>query len=149
MFKFIIKISIVLLLIFFGMAYFNGNTFKDSKVGEIVSNVSQLSPPGPPSLGELMGAENNVREINITAKQWAFEPNIIRVNKGDKVILHINSLDVKHGFALPDFKIAREINPGMELTIEFVADKTGSFDFFCNVACGRGHGSMEGVLIVE
>jgi len=89
------------------------------------------------------------KEINVIAKQWKFEPNSIEVNLNDKVILHIKSVDVTHGIAIPDFGISKQLSPGSEETIEFVANKKGTFSFFCNVYCGQGHKDMKGELIVN
>ena len=86
---------------------------------------------------------------SIIAKQWSFEPAEIRVKKGDKVVLIIKSLDVKHGFSLSEFGIDAKLEPGKETRIEFQADKAGSFPFRCSVFCGQGHSEMTGALIVE
>jgi len=92
---------------------------------------------------------SEVREIEVTAKQWEFSPNPIEVNKDEKVRLKITSIDVAHGFALPEFGISERLNPGNTVTVEFTPDKTGSFTFFCNVFCGSGHGRMRGTLVVK
>src|SRR3990167_8232976 len=81
-----------------------------------------------------------VKEYTITAKQFDFSPSTITASVGDTVKLHIKSVDVTHGFALPDFGISKTLNPGETIDIEFVADKKGTFNFFCNVQCGLGHG---------
>lgn len=91
----------------------------------------------------------NVKEFNIIARQWEFSPATINVDEGDKVRLIIKSIDVTHGFDLPDFGINENLAPGKTVTLEFVADKKGSFGFFCNIYCGEGHRDMKGVLIVE
>jgi cytochrome c oxidase subunit 2 len=90
-----------------------------------------------------------IREFDMTARQWEFEPDTITVNKGDTVKLHIKSVDVTHGFSLPDFGINVNLVPGEDTHVEFVADKTGTFSFACSVYCGTGHGGMVGTLIVE
>ncbi len=90
-----------------------------------------------------------VKEFEITAKQWEFVPNIIRVNLGDTVKLTITSADVTHGFNLPDFGIREALDPGKTVIVEFDADKKGTFTFACYIPCGRGHGGMNGKLIVE
>ncbi len=90
-----------------------------------------------------------VKEFTMTAKQWDFQPSTISVNQGDTVKLHINSIDVKHGFGLPTFNVQEELEPGKTIDIEFVADKKGTFSFFCTVQCGLGHGGMRGQLIVR
>jgi len=90
-----------------------------------------------------------VKEFSMTAKQWEFIPSTITVNQGDTVKLSVRSLDVSHGIALPDFGIREFLRPGKSTEIEFVADKKGTFSFFCSVSCGIGHGNMRGTLIVN
>ena len=68
---------------------------------------------------------------------------------GDLVKLNITSVDVTHGFALPDFGVNSNLEPGKTVPVEFTADKTGEFSFFCNVYCGEGHKDMKGTLIVK
>lgn len=90
-----------------------------------------------------------VKEIALIAKQWDFAPPEVRVKQGDKVRLTIKSIDVSHGFFLPDFKINATLIPQKEAVVEFIADKQGTFIFSCNIACGSGHNGMRGTLIVE
>tara|TARA_Y100000310_G_C20284077_1_gene623985 strand:- start:45 stop:497 length:453 start_codon:yes stop_codon:yes gene_type:complete len=93
--------------------------------------------------------EQEIKEFDITASNWKFEPSTINVNKGDKVILHIVSTDVEHGFAINEFNIDVNLKPGQTVDIEFIANKKGEFLIFCNVFCGIGHSDMEGTLIVN
>jgi len=90
-----------------------------------------------------------VKEFSLTAKQWEFIPSQITVNKGDRVRLTITSVDVPHGFALSEYGINQVLNPGQPVTVEFVADKEGTFNTFCSVSCGIGHSGMRGSLIVK
>jgi len=94
-------------------------------------------------------SSNLVKEFSMTAKQWSFDPEVITVKQGDKVRLKINSIDVTHGFALPDFNVKVDLVPNKEETVEFVADKKGEFAFFCSVLCGAGYQDMKGKLVVE
>ena len=48
---------------------------------------------------------DSVKEFNVTAKQYEFIPGEIIVNKGDRVILHLKSIDVTHGFSILDYYI--------------------------------------------
>lgn len=103
---------------------------------------------------EVLGATNGsaqmpVKEFDVVAKQWTFDPAEIRVQEGDKVVLNIESVDVAHSFVLPDFGVDETLNPGDLVRIEFVADKKGSFSFSCGIYCGEGHNEMNGLLIVE
>ncbi|PJB18648.1 cytochrome c oxidase subunit II [Candidatus Falkowbacteria bacterium CG_4_9_14_3_um_filter_36_9] len=92
------------------------------------------------------GAE---KEFTIMAKKWTFDPVVITVNQGDKVKLNIKSIDVAHGIVISEFNVDERLEPGKIINIEFTANKTGEFDFFCNVFCGEGHKDMKGKLIVE
>jgi cytochrome c oxidase subunit 2 len=89
------------------------------------------------------------KEFIITAKQWSFSPSVIKVKKGDKVVLKLTSADVSHGFSLPDFGIDEKINKNETKTVEFTADKAGTFTFTCDVPCGAGHKAMTGTVVVE
>ncbi len=94
-------------------------------------------------------AQSAVKEFTLTAKNWAFDPPLITVKQGDKVKLNVKSIDVTHGFAIPEFNVKVDLLPNKEETIEFVADKKGEFTFFCSVICGEGHKNMKGKLVVE
>ena len=99
--------------------------------------------------GTIQVQSSGVKQFDIIAKQWEFIPNEIVANQGDKVILDIKSVDVNHGFMLPDFGVSEFLPPDTQVTIAFIADKVGEFDFSCNVPCGSGHGRMTGKLIVR
>ena len=87
--------------------------------------------------------------IKMTAKKYAFEPDAIKVKKGDHVKLVVTSLDHDHGIKLQAFHIDRKLPKGQSVTIEFDADQAGTFPFECSVFCGLGHKKMKGQLTVE
>lgn len=90
-----------------------------------------------------------VREITVTAQQFSFNPNPIRVKLGETIRLKITSIDVTHGFSLPEFNINEILEPGKTVTVEFQVTRQGNFQFFCSIACGVDHSRMRGTLIVE
>jgi cytochrome c oxidase subunit 2 len=106
--------------------------------------VLETAPPSDPE-----PAVQEVKTFDITAKQWEFDPATITVNEGDRVRLTVTSTDVEHGIAIPDFGVSEKLHPNEPVTVEFVADKKGTFRFFCNVFCGSGHGGMRGNLVVQ
>jgi heme/copper-type cytochrome/quinol oxidase subunit 2 len=76
--------------------------------------------------------------------------NEITVKQGELVTLRLSSMDVVHGFALPGYNISESLYPGDVVTVEFIADESGEFEFYCSAqSCGRGHLEMKGTLIVE
>ncbi len=88
-------------------------------------------------------------ELDIEAYSWGFNQNLQKINRGDKVRLKLTSSDGTHGVTMPDFGVySNPISPGGEEIIEFIADKTGSFNFFCNMPCGQGHGMMQGSIVI-
>lgn len=104
---------------------------------------------GGTQVSQSSASNGEVKEFKMTAKQFAFEPATIEVNKGDKVRLIVTSTDVPHGIAIPEYGINERLDVGKPVTIEFTADKQGTFTSFCSVFCGSGHGSMKGKIIVH
>ena len=94
-------------------------------------------------------APGTVHEITMTAKNYEFDPGVITVKKGDKVRLVITATDRKHGIKIEGYDIDQVLNTGDPTTIEFTADKAGTFEFKCSVYCGMGHRKMKGKLVVE
>ena len=64
-------------------------------------------------------------------------PRVIRVYRGDTVRLLITSDDVAHGFRIEGLGVeAVPIRAGKYQVVEFVADRSGTFEYFCNLTCG-------------
>jgi heme/copper-type cytochrome/quinol oxidase subunit 2 len=88
------------------------------------------------------------RTFEIDAHQFAYSPSELKVNPGDIVTIQLVSTDVVHGLYVDGYDISIEADPGQSATLTFVADKTGSFRFRCNVTCGAMHPFMIGKLTV-
>jgi len=104
-----------------------------------------------PATGEVI---DGVRVIKIEARQFFWAPDLIIVNKGEKVRLIISSEDVPHGFEIegykiPGYDIDTTIEMGKPITIEFTADKTGVWEFICTIFCGDTHGEMKGIFVIR
>jgi cytochrome c oxidase subunit II len=95
------------------------------------------------------GAAAGVHEIPMKAKKYEFSPSSIHVKKGEHVKLLITAVDHDHGFKLPAFDIQQDLKEGETTTIEFTADKAGTFRFACSHVCGFGHRGMKAELVVE
>lgn len=89
------------------------------------------------------------REFTITAFNYGFSPETILVTQGDIVKLKLSSSDIPHGFAIDEYNISEYLDSKSEKTVEFMANKKGTFTYYCDVPCGSGHGSMRGRLIVK
>jgi len=90
-----------------------------------------------------------VKTIEVTASRYKFEPATITVVQGDTVRLLLRSADRTHAFAIKAFRVKALIpRAGEAITVEFVADRAGSFAFTCAEYCGTGHAGMKGKLVV-
>jgi cytochrome c oxidase subunit 2 len=87
--------------------------------------------------------------VTIAATQFAFDPPVLRVNRGDRVHLTVQATDVVHGFYLDGYGAEARITPGLSQRVDFVADRVGKFRYRCSVTCGTLHPFMTGELIVS
>ena len=97
----------------------------------------------------LTGADvGKVKTIEVIASRFQFEPAAISVVRGDNVRLRLRSADRSHAFAIKAFRVKALIPKMGEVTVDFVADRAGTFDFTCAEYCGTGHSAMKGKLVV-
>jgi len=87
-------------------------------------------------------AQEAPKLIEVTAKQFEFEPAEITVKKGQPVVLVIKSADVAHGLRFRELNLNVKIDKGGTAELPFTPDKTGDFVGHCSVFCGSGHGGM-------
>ena len=87
-------------------------------------------------------------EVTLVADQFAFDPPVLRVNRGDRVLLTLQAADVVHGFYLDGYGIQARMEPGISQQVEFVADRAGKYRYRCSVSCGTLHPFMIGELVV-
>src|SRR5699024_693923 len=80
-------------------------------------------------------------------------PDVIEVNEGDTVRIHLTNTDIDqdatHGFAINDYDLNFEVQPGQTNTLEFVADKAGTYPIYCSNFCSALHQEMSGYLLVK
>lgn len=129
----------------------DGEAMMEDKAGGEES-MMPASPAGGDGKDSMMGEEMmtpEVKTFNLTAKNFTFSQKEIRVKKGDKVIINLESTDGFHDLVIDEFGARTEqINTGGKTSVEFVADKAGIFEYYCSVGTHRAMG-MKGLLIVE
>lgn len=97
----------------------------------------------------IVKAEVTVKSFTVTGGNFKFAPAAITVKQGDKVRITFKNEDGFHDWKIDEFNAAtKKINAGAEETIEFVADKKGSFEYYCSVGSHRQMG-MKGTLVVQ
>ena len=87
--------------------------------------------------------------VQILCQKSYYNPDKITLKKGERARIVLKSTDVTHGFAIDEFKIAKEVSPGPPIIVEFTPDKSGNFVFYCVIRCGKEHLKMKGLLTVQ
>ena len=93
--------------------------------------------------------EATVREVKVEGSPFKFVPAQIRVKQGDTVKVTFVNKESFHDFVLDEFDAkTKQLQAGSQETVTFVADKAGTFEYYCSVGNHRAQG-MVGKLIVE
>jgi len=97
--------------------------------------------------------DDNTVEVYMTAVRSHFNPEHVSVKQGDKVVWRITNIeravDATHGFSLSQYNIGLSLEPGETQKFEFVADKAGTFPYYCTEFCSALHIEMMGYFLVE
>lgn len=92
---------------------------------------------------------DSIRTIDITVSRYAFSPERVELQLGERVRLNVVSADRTHGFEVKELGVnARIPAGGKTVTVELAPKETGTFEIKCSEYCGAGHGRMKGWLIV-
>jgi nitrous-oxide reductase len=95
----------------------------------------------------------NTVEVWMMAVRSFFAPDVIRVNRGDTVKVHVTNIeqtrDELHGFAINEYDINLVIDPGETKSVTFKADKPGVYAFYCTNFCSALHQEMQGYFLVK
>lgn len=91
----------------------------------------------------------NVREFVVTGQNFSFAPANLRVSRGDRVRIVFQNSGGTHDWVIDQFNARTKVlSEGQSETIEFTADTTGSFEYYCSIGTHRQMG-MKGTLVVE
>lgn len=111
--------------------------------GGVSNNMPVVGEEGTPEM-----IVEGVKEFIVTGKNFSFDPEVIKVNKGDKVRIVFKNTQGFHDFVIEEYGAAtKKTQAPTEEVIEFVADKVGSFEYYCSVGSHRQMG-MKGTLEV-
>jgi len=90
----------------------------------------------------------NRREFTVTAKDYRFSPSRLEVTQDDLVKLIVQSGDVAYSLTIDAYRVSRRVPAGRSTTLEFRADRTGTFVFYSNLTNDSRHAQMRGELVV-
>ena len=122
-------------------------------VGGIWYFGSQKTAPAPAVKTETPVATTTMatssQTFTVTGSNFSFDPKNITVHQGDTVTINFISSGGMHDFKIDEYNVATpKLSSGQTASVTFVADKTGSFQYYCSVGTHRAMG-MWGTLIVE
>ncbi len=110
---------------------------------------NQESKPAAQTSPAVAGTENAAKNIDVEAGSFYYKPNEIRVKKGETVKITLHSVSMMHDFNIDELNVKMPIvKNGNTGTVEFVADKAGTFEYYCSVGQHRANGQV-GKIIVE
>jgi nitrite reductase (NO-forming) len=117
--------------------------------GEMVDNGMVGGDAAMPLPGKDAMEKIAIKEFTVTGSSFAFAPGTMTVKKGETVRIVFTNSGGMHDWVLDEFAGARTkiLKAGETETIEFVADKVGTFEYYCSVGQHRAAG-MKGAFTV-
>lgn len=99
--------------------------------------------------GAAGGIELATQEFTVDGTSFSFTPNKIEVFKGDKIKINFNNKAGTHDMKIEGYNVGTKVlQAGESESFEFIADKSGAFEFYCSVGNHRAQG-MKGSLVVK
>lgn len=147
--KIIIAFIVIILILAGGYWVWSQNTEQPTNNNPTLNNQQENS--------DNQGIDRPVKEFEIDSfteivdGQYfpQFSIKKITVNKGDLVRIKINVTNGRHDFKLDEFGIYENTPTGEITTIEFVADQTGEFIYYCNQPRHRELGHWGTLIVTE
>lgn len=120
---------------------------------DIVVQTHELQPTAV-KLGEEKVVRNgNKVEVYMTCIRSKFMPEQFEVHQGDEVTIYLTNVetvrDMTHGLALSRYGINIATDPGQTAVASFVADKLGTYWYYCTWFCSALHLEMRGRMLVK
>ena len=134
----------------------NNDVNPDSDSDQVITVSPAISPTVTPVSGSVTPSASptrttqpQVKTFNVSGKNFSFTPSEIKVKKGDRVKIVFTNSGGTHDWVLDEFNVKTpRIQSGQTATVEFTADKTGTFEYYCSVGDHRAMG-MKGNLVVQ
>lgn len=109
----------------------------------------QVIPSTPPTTSTEQVINEEIKTVEMEAGSFYYKPNIITIKKGEKVKIVMKSVSMMHDFVIDELGVKMPIvKNGDTGTVEFTADKIGTFEYYCSVGQHRQLGQI-GKLVVE
>lgn len=94
--------------------------------------------------------DTNLKTIDIEAGSFYYKPNEITLKKGEKVKIILHSVSMMHDFNIDELNVKLPITKNGETgSVEFTADKVGTFEYYCSVGQHRKMGQVGKLVVTE
>lgn len=141
-------LGIMIIIVIVAAGWFMFGSKQSSAPAGADPKMTGKSAPEMPTTGGTAG-KGTIREFVIESANFSFAPNTLTVKKGDLVRVTLKNKEGMHDFKIDELGVATKKLDGVgQETVEFVADKTGTFEYYCSVGKHREMG-MKGTLVVE
>jgi len=145
----LIIVGVVIILAVAGIGIWMTKGSSMTQMSAQPTTAPQVTAAVSPS--EAMQADTASKTVAFTVNggEFYFKPNEIKVKKGDTVKITFKNDGGFHDFVIDELNVnSGKIGSGESKTFQFVADKAGSFEYYCSVGKHREMVS-KGTLIVE
>ena len=133
-----IIIGIVVLLVILGCL----TIYKNTGNGVLKTSSETTEKAVVPNISTI------AKEFTVTGNNFSFSPSNITVKKGNTVKIIFKDDEGYHDLKIDGYNVATErVQTGQEGVVTFVADKVGSFEYYCTVN-GHKEKGMKGTLVV-
>ncbi len=89
------------------------------------------------------------RDVTIAAKDFRFSPDRLNVTQDELVRLTVRSDDIAYSFNIDEYRVSRRVPAGGSVTVEFHADRAGTFPFYSNLTTDARHAQTRGEIVVR
>ena len=109
-------------------------------------------------LDKIEAREPDRLQVDVTAQQfaWKFEypeegisSTELHVPVDRQVEFNMQAIDVIHSFWVPEWRMKKDIVPGLTTHVTATPDREGNFALVCTELCGIGHATMRTPVVVE
>src|SRR5687767_12724545 len=91
----------------------------------------------------------NRREFTVNARDFRFSPSRLEVTQDDLVKVTVQSGDVAYSLTIDEYRVSKRVPAGGSTTLEFRADRAGTFPYYSNLTSDSRHAQMRGELVVR
>jgi len=112
----------------------------------LVAGLLALSFAPDPAFGR---QDYPLKTFTLSARDCAFNPSRIEVNRLDRVRITLVAEDRPHSIVIEAYRICKMATVGHPVTFEFLADRAGTFKYFSDLSTDGHCAGMQGQLVVR